>query len=139
MGVNRAAFKYGVPRTTLEKVVGRVQHGCKLGRSPYLIQEEERELINYLITCYDIGYPKRWDEVIGIVRKLLQNNGEGQEKFNGKGWWLRFMEHWPTLVLCKQDALAQPRANTVTKVDILQYYSLLEKTLQENSILNCPS
>ena len=140
MGVNRAALEYGVPRTTLkDRVAGRVQHGCKSGRSPYLTQEEEQELVNYLITCYDIGYPKRRDEVIGIVRKTLQNKGEDLEKFNGKGWWLRFMERWPTLALRKGDALAQPRANAVTEINIHQYYSLLEKTLQENGILNCPS
>ena len=141
MGVNRAALEYGVPRTTLkDRVAGRVQHGCKSGRSPYLTLEEEQELVDYLITCSDIGYPKRRDEVIGIVRKTLQNKrGNLVEKFNGKGWWLRFMERWPKLALRKGDALAQPRANAVTETNVHQYYSPLEKTMQENDILNCPS
>jgi len=70
MGVNRADMEYGVPRTTLkDRVAGRVQHGCKSGTSPYLTPEEEQELVDYLITCSNIGYPKKRDEVIGIVRK----------------------------------------------------------------------
>ena len=141
MGINRAAMEYGVPRTTLkDRVAGRVQHGCKSGRSPYLTQQEEQELVDYLVICSNIGYPKKRDEVIGIVCKTLQNKkGDLVEKFNGKGWWLRFMERWPKLALRKGDALAQPRANAVTEANVHQYYSLLEKTLQENGILNCPS
>ena len=49
------------------------------------------------------------------------------------------MERWPTLAPRKGDALTQPQANAVTEINIHQYYSLLEKTLQENGILNCPS
>ena len=104
MGVNETAMEYGIPRTTLkDRVAGRVQHGCKSGRSPYLTQEEEQELVDYLITCSDIGYPKKRDEVIGIVRK--NKKGDLLEKFNGKGWC--FMERWPKLALRKEDALAQ--------------------------------
>ena len=100
-----AAMEYVVPRTTLkDRVAGRVQHGYESGRSPYLTHEEE-----HLITCSNISYPKKRDEVIGIVRKTLQNNkGDLVEKFHGKGWWLCFMEHWPMLALRKGDALAQP-------------------------------
>ena len=56
------------------------------------------------------------------------------EEFNGKEWWLRFMECQPKLALRYGDALAQPRASAVTEANVLQYYSLLEKTLQENGI-----
>jgi len=87
------------PRTTLkDRVAGRVQHGCESGRSPYLAHKEE-----HLITCSNIGYPKKQDEVIGIVRKTLQNKkGDLVEKFNGKGWWLCFMECWPKIALRKE-------------------------------------
>ena len=37
MGCNRAAAEYGVPKTTLkDRVSGRVIHGRKFGRAPYL-------------------------------------------------------------------------------------------------------
>jgi len=73
MGVNRAAMEYGVPRTMLkDRVAGRIQHGCKSGRSPYLTHGEEQELVDYLINCSNIGYPKKRDEVIGIVRKTRE-------------------------------------------------------------------
>jgi len=118
MGINRAATEFGVPKSTLkDRVAGRVQHGCKSGKVPYLTSSEEQELYDYLVTCSKIGYPKRRDDVIGIVRKTLQNKKNDLEtiKFNGKGWWLRFMQRWPQLALRKGDALAQPRACAVSK------------------------
>ena len=67
-----------------------------------LIHEEEQELVDNVITCSNI---EKRDEVIGNVCKTLQNKkGDLVEKFNGKGWWLHFMECWPKLALCKGDA-----------------------------------
>lgn len=140
MALCRAATEYGIPKSTLgDRVAGRVQHGSKSGWSPYLTREEEEELVNYLMTCANIRFPKRRDDVIGIVRNTLQNKKDGSvEKFNGKGWWLRFKQRWPKLALRKDDALAQPRANAVSEANIRQYYGL-EKTLKEHGMFNSPS
>jgi len=141
MGINRAAMEFGVPKTTLkDRISGRVQHGSKSGRNPHLSVDEEKELVDYIITCSEIGYPKRRDDIVGIVRKTLhKKNGGPVPDFNGKGRWLRFMQCWPSLRLRKGDALAQPRANAVTATNINQYYKLLEKTLKEYGLFDCPS
>ena len=141
MGINRAAVEYGVPKTTLkDRVSGRVSHGSLSGKTPYLSKDQEKELVTYLCTCFKIGYPKKRDEIIGIVRKTLHNkNGGPVEGFNGKGWWMRFMQWWPQLALRKGDALAQCRANAVTAVNMGQYFSLLEEVLIKYGLLNCPS
>ncbi len=87
MGVNRAAEEFGIPKTTLkDRVSGRVQHGSKSGKTPYLTRAEEEELVEYLISCSKVGYPKRRDDVIGIVHKTLRNKVKGSvENFKGKG------------------------------------------------------
>ena len=52
MGVNRAALEHGVPRTSLkDRLTGRVIHGTKIGPKPYLTNEEEKELVNFLVGC----------------------------------------------------------------------------------------
>lgn len=141
MGINRAALEFGVPCTTLkDRVSGKVQHGCKSGKSAYLSSSEEEELVEYLITCSKIGYPKRRDDVIGIVRKTLQNKKNGcVEEFKGKGWWSRFIERWPRLALRKGDALAQSRATAVNAENLSQYYNLLKEMLKKHGLFNCPS
>ena len=46
MGINRAALEFRIPKTTLkDRVAGRVQHGCKFRRAPYLTLDEEEELV----------------------------------------------------------------------------------------------
>ena len=141
MGINRAALEFGIPKTTLkDRVAGRVQYGCKAGRAPYLTFDEEEELVEYLKTCAKIGYPKRCDDVIGIVRRTLQNKAGGPvEDFKGNGWWLRFMQRWPTLTHRKGDSLAQCRADAVKTTNLNQYYSLLEETLKKHGLLNSPN
>ena len=115
-------------------------HGCKSGRSPFLTPKEEKEMYDWLLVCANIGYPKRRDDVIGIVRKALKNKfGSLADDFSGKGWRLRFMERWPSLRLRKADGLAQSRANAVNSVNIKNYFVLLEKTLEEKESFNCPN
>ena len=130
----------GVPKTTLkDRVSGRVIHGRKSGRAPYLTHEEEQELYDWLLICANIGYPKSRDEVIGIVLQTLVKKGVPGEDFKGRGWWLRFMQRWPQLTLRKGDALAQPRAFAVNAGTMKNYYDLLLTTLIEHDLLNCPS
>ena len=60
MAITRAAMEFGVPKSTLmDRVTGRVTHGCKSGKAPYLPVDEEQELVEYIITCSKIGYPKK--------------------------------------------------------------------------------
>ena len=138
-GINRAALEFRLPATTLkDRISGKVHHGCKAGKTPYLTQSEEKELYDYLVTCAKIGYPKRRDDVIGIVRKTLEHKARNIE-FKGDGWYNRFMERWPWLSLRKADSLGQARANAVTSSNLAEYFSVLEETLQEHNLMNCPS
>ena len=55
-GINRAALKYSVPKTTLkDRMSGRVTHGTSPGAKPYLAREEESELVDFLVTCSKLG------------------------------------------------------------------------------------
>ena len=140
MGVNRAAEEFGIPKTTLkDRISGKVIHGTKSGRTPYLTLEEEDELVQFIVSSAKMGYPKKREEVMGIVRKTLEAKGNGPVKFNGKGWWLRFMNRRPDLRLRKGDDLAQVRANAVTAENFQHYYKLLEETLKKHGLFNCPS
>ena len=59
MGINRAALEFAVPRTTLkDRIAGRVEHGTRVGPKPYLTEDEEKELVNFLLKCSKMGYGK---------------------------------------------------------------------------------
>ena len=59
LGINKAADEFGIPRSTLkDRLSGKVVHGARSGPSPCI---EEDELVNFLLTCTDIGLPKNKD------------------------------------------------------------------------------
>ena len=98
MGVNRAALSYGVPRTTLkDRVTGRVLHGSNFSPQPYLTTEEEKQLVDFLITSSKMGYGKTRRQVLKIVEAAVWFASVSH------GWWICFTEHWPNLSLCKGD------------------------------------
>ena len=50
MGLNRAAIEFGIPKTTLkDRISGKVIHGTKSGRVPYLAHAEEEELYDWVV------------------------------------------------------------------------------------------
>ncbi len=99
-GVNHAALEYAVPRTTLkDRLSGRVTHGSAPGAKPYLSREEEKELVDFFVTCSKIGYGKSRKEVLALVGSILKNKGRNLDKPISDGWWLRFLGRWPNLSL----------------------------------------
>ena len=110
MGVNEAARAHGIPPTTLKnRLSGRVKHGTLSGPEPYLTAAEETELSDFLVQSSKIGYGKTKREVFSIVEQTLK------KKFNGEGWWHRFVERHPELSLRTSDPLSRVRANAITK------------------------
>jgi len=66
--VRRAALEYDVPRATLgDRVSGKVLAGSKSGKQRYLDDDEEEELVRFLINSARIGYPCSRLEVLAIV------------------------------------------------------------------------
>ena len=60
MSVGRAAETYRVPRSTLgDRISGRVVHGTSSGASRFLTDNEEEELVSFILGCASIGYSIR--------------------------------------------------------------------------------
>ena len=138
MGVNRAALEFGVPRTTLkDRISGRVVHGSKSGPKPYLTYEQEKEMVDFLITCSKMGYGKTRNEVLKIVEAAMQK--KGREGKVSQGWWIRFCERWPSLRLRKGDSFPVAR-DKVTNWNVFEnYFKLLKETLEKNGLMDKPA
>ena len=140
MGQNRAALEYGVPRTTLkDRLSGRVVHGTNIGPKPYLTKEEEKELVDFLITCSKMGYGKTRSEVLKIVEAAVQKKGIKSEGNISQGWWNRFRERWPQLSLRKGDSFPIVREQMTCREVFESYFSLLKETLEKYDLMDKPS
>ena len=89
--VRRAAVEYNVPHSTLhDRVTGKVCPWAVGGAPRYLDDEEEEELVEFLLHCAQLGYPKMVKEVKGIVGRILAMK-YNQDTFSvSHGWWERF-------------------------------------------------
>ena len=139
MGVNRASREFGVPRTTLrDRISGHVQHGSKSGPMPYLTEEEDQELAGFLKQVSRIGYGKTKKEILAIVQKTVEKKGPLKDKFNGEGWWQRFMCRHSDLSLRTADPLSKARADALTQAKVEEYFKLLSATLDEHDLTHKP-
>ena len=94
MGVNRAALVFDVPRTTLkDRVSLRVIHNCNIGLKLYLTQDEEKELVDFLLSCAKMGYGMTRKDVLQMVHSSIVKKGRKTVKKISHGWWIRFCKN----------------------------------------------
>ena len=115
---------------------GRTVHGKKSGPIPYLSKEEE-ELVALLKQVSSIGYGKTKKEVLAMVQKTVEKKGVSIDKFNGEGWWTKFMSR-NKLSLRTADPLSKARADAVSQDKIDEYFKLLQSTLDDNNLTDKP-
>lgn len=137
--INLAAKIYNVPPTTLkDRMSGRVLHGTKPGPLPYLSLCEEEELELYLMQSCDIGYGKTRAQIKRIVEKVAYEKNLLRKCRITDGWWRRFLERHPSLVLRRGDATADVRMKAVSRQNLEQYFKLLKEVIDENGFADHP-
>jgi hypothetical protein len=138
MKIRHASELYGVPKSTLhDRVTGKVQHGTRPGPSAYLTEEEEEELVEFLLRCAEIGYPHTISQILGIVQQLV--NYKGISKKVTQGWWQKFAQRHKEVTLRSAVPLSMIRAKAMDIDSINRYFDVLEHTLKENGIYNKPT
>ena len=82
-------------------------------------------------------------EVIDCVKRLVEKKrakeGLKMIKFNGEGWWYKFMKRHSELSLRTSDPLSHCRVNAVSQSALDHYFVLLRNTLEVNGLMDKPS
>ena len=100
--IRRAAEEFGVPKLTLyDRVSGRVAFEARSGPPRYLNDQEEKQLVNFLIGCAKLGYAKSRKEVLVVVQSVIaKKQGKDPEEISvTSGWWNSFRKRHPHLTL----------------------------------------
>ena len=80
MSLSRAAETYNIPKSTLyDHKKGKSFPGVKSGHPTLLSEEEEEDLVSFLIECSEIGYPKTRLEVIAIAERMIRVKGKEEQ------------------------------------------------------------
>ena len=128
MSVRKAALYYNVPKSTVgDRVSGRIQHGSVSGPPKYLTNEEEHELVRFLIRCASIGFPKTRCEVLSLVQNIVDS--KGIKTVVSSRWWQTFCKRNPNVTLRAPAPLSRACAYATDPDLIHRYFDLLEETL----------
>jgi len=138
--IRHPALQYNVPKSTLHDwIVGKVIPGVNIGPPRYLDNEEELELVEFLLGAASIGYPKTVWEVKAIVEAIVARKQGLETVTVSQGWWEKFRHRHPKLSLRSAESLAFHRAISVTTEVVDNCFDLLEETLHQNDLLSKPS
>ena len=96
--------------------------------------EEEEELVRWLIGCAEVGYAKSIQEVRAIVGAIVAKKLKVDHATVSHGWWDRFRQRHPNLTLRTGESLSYVRAASTNRVVIDKYFDLLEDILSKNSL-----
>ena len=119
--VRKAALDYGVPKSTLrDRVSGRVSHGVLSGPARYLSEEEEDELVRFLLGCASVGYPKTRKQVLSLVQRHVLYC-RGLDRPITHGWWDSFCKRHPNLTFRTPAPLSTVRASAVDQDSLERY------------------
>ena len=137
ISVRQAAEEFCIPKSTLhDHVTGKILPGSKSGQK-YLTDNEEEELVTFLVGCSDVGYPRTRKDILCLVQNVMEE--KGKKLIPTSGWWEGFKSRHPELTLRTAEQLAQCRARSCSKETFMNYFDLLEKTMEDNELISTPT
>ena len=111
-----------------------------MGPKPYLTYEEENKLVKFLMNCSKMGYGKTRQDVMKLVeicvvkKDITLEDNWGSKLSIANGWWVRFLQRWPTLNLRKGDLFAVV-CEEVSSYDVFKsYFNLLEDVMMKHGL-----
>ena len=116
-----------------DRLSGRVKHGEKPGRKPYLNSEEEKELVTHLLKASSLGYGKTRRHVCSIVEQYVEQKEDvslRKDKITN-GWWQKFLERNPSIRLRSGDSTAGIRLDAVNPENLNNYFDQLKQIYDE--------
>lgn len=138
VSIRRAAEQYGVPFTTLaDRVSGRTQFGKRSGPVRYLSDEEEDELVSFVVGYSEIGYGYTRRDIMDMVQDVVVRKGLNGTVSNG--WWDGFRKRHPAVVLRKPEPMSHIRVRNDQPEVLTRYFQELETVLISNDLMDSPS
>lgn len=138
LSIRRAELEYGIPRSTIHDYVSGNRMLGQPGHRRYLSNEEESELVRFLIGCSNVGYARSRKQILALVESYL-TEVKGCSISLTNGWWEKFKSRHPDLSVRTAERLAYSRAVASNSTILESYLEMLQRTLEEYNILDVPS
>lgn len=144
LSCNAAANKFNIPEKTLRtRLAGKTstQHGA----SKILSDDEEKQLVKWIILCANSGQPKTKEEILKTAGDFANLNPNPTKHFKngkpGKDWFKSFSQRNPEISRRKPEAIGRAAAS-VTEGAIRNFFVTIYKqfeAMNQLELLNEPS
>lgn len=138
-----AASKFGVPRSTLHDHYKGKHVSIKRGPKTIFNEYEEKELVSLLLSASRKGFPLTPTDVRHAAFEYAEmcgydNNFNEDMKLAGRQWLRNFLKRNPSLSIKKPEALSMSRAMGLNRQTVGEFFNLLQRTLEENNLMERP-
>lgn len=139
LSLRGAAKKYNIPFTTLQsKHSGKYPVKTRSGPSPIFTEEEEQELVNYILRLSQQGFPITKDQLLDTVQDLVTKLEKKTPFVNN-----RPSRHWYEAFLRRNDELKEKMSQNLTKrrsnvneSDIRNWFLTTAEYLKSKNLVN---
>jgi hypothetical protein len=141
MSVKKAARIYGIPVTTLrDRVLGKVDHDkAVFGKAPLFDNNEEYNLVKHFKKMSSYGYGYTRQECLDIATDYAIQLGRRSKDHPLSMKWIRgLLKRWPSLKCLVPRGLEHVRAKMCHEDVVSKYFCQLQKTLEDNDLLDKP-
>ena len=124
---------FGVPYRTLMRWVKAAREGIarkKRGPSPALVSEAETCIVEWVVGMQEVGTPASRSDIIAKASTIFSMCGG---KGLGGGWYRRFMDRHPELVVRTAEAITKARTS-VKEDDVISILNTVRKRIDEHGI-----
>ncbi|KAJ8945467.1 hypothetical protein NQ314_009219 [Rhamnusium bicolor] len=126
----KASKIFGVPRATIQFRMSEKFKKPGYGPDTYLSKNEEKLLVDWILTCQRRGFPKRIEDLQKSVQNFLKECGRKTPFPNGlpgRGWYRAFTKRHPELSLRTTEAVTQA-SSCISESDI-RWFKTIEEEL----------
>lgn len=133
-----ASRRYGIPRSSLSKyLLGRhSEHRSKKGPPPLLIPQEERSIVDWVLSIERANLPIYRDQLKSTVLKLAKESGRPQtlKKPGKEKWFIAFLERHPLITRRLNQVPATSKVARKAKENIKQWFAKVNAYVEEKDI-----
>ena len=141
----KASQSFGIPRKTLVRRY-RKKNAAKsrMGPDSVLGEQNENRLVSHIKSFQESGFPMTREDLRRLAFNFAKQLGVHQ-KFNseeekaGYGWLQLFLSRHPDLSVRKSEGVSLARSEGMNKLEVSNYFDLLEKVLKEYNLFDKPS
>ena len=136
--IRQAARNFDVPKSTLYcKLKNFSPLECRKGPKTVLSEEEENDIVKWILYCAERGFPVSKSQLLDSVQKFLSTSKKENPFKNNrpsKHWYHAFMRRHPNISQRTAQNLTTTRAS-VTEDDIRKWFANVKEYFEKKNLL----